>query len=184
MAASVPPIFVLDKRVIRHGRPRVNGIQLAQLLKPAPTAILPTGRADCYDPEPDVIRLSEATWYGVSPEALAHAAHECGHAIQRHARTRTWRVWRLLPVTAPLWWVSVAYSAVSWMRGDAWLAWLFAAWAAFLSLVRWLTVLALEKEASVIALQCLTRNARASLGIDLVRARAELRRNLRTYATR
>ena len=162
----------------------MTGIQLARQIKPDATVIGPSDSGDFYDPACDAIRLSEATWYGSTPEDLAHAAHECGHAIQRHAETWTWRAWRLLPITSPLWWVFVAASSVAGILGDMGRAWAFAAVAICLSALRYLVVLALEREASVLALREMTGLQAKGPTIDLLRVRTALRRNLKTYAVR
>lgn len=163
----------------------MTGMQIALKLKPEGTVILPSSDGDWYDPVADVVRLSPATQRGTDAVSLARATHECGHAMQRHYGTLCWRGWRMLPVTKPLWWLCVMGSAGAWILGGHQWAWLFAAAAILLSAFRWLVVLLLEREASRLALSRLSAlGATQDVDLDLMEAKMELQRMLRTYAMR
>ena len=46
---------------------------------------IPGQLSDHYDPRADVLRLSEAVYRGQSAAAVGIAAHEAGHALQKHS---------------------------------------------------------------------------------------------------
>lgn len=66
--------------------------------------------SDHYDPRSNVIRLSDSTYGQTSAAALAVAAHECGHAIQREAGYAPYDLrTALVPVTnlcSHLWYIT------------------------------------------------------------------------------
>ena len=159
----------------------MTGIQLTGKMKPPTTLVKQDKTTDWYDPMTDSIYLTGATWNGKSAESLACAAHECGHAIQKHRKTLAWRCWSLLPATKPLWWLAIAVGAMEWLSDNRQTSAVFGCIAVFLSLLRYFVVLWLEHEASEIALA-----AMPDMGgqIDILRARTVLRGKLKTYAVR
>lgn len=49
-----------------------------------PIEEVPGHLSDHYDPRDDVVRLSSEVFHGRSLAAMGIAAHECGHALQKH----------------------------------------------------------------------------------------------------
>lgn len=69
---------------------RLSGAMTARHLLDAaglssiPVEEVPGHLSDHYDPRDDVVRLSSAVFHGRSLAAVGIAAHECGHALQKH----------------------------------------------------------------------------------------------------
>jgi Zn-dependent membrane protease YugP len=53
-------------------------------LDQVPVEEVPGHLSDHYDPRDDVVRLSSEVFHGRSLAAVGIAAHECGHALQKH----------------------------------------------------------------------------------------------------
>lgn len=69
---------------------RMSGASVARYLldqaglQKVPVEEVPGHLSDHYDPREDVVRLSSAVFHGRTLAAVGIAAHECGHALQKH----------------------------------------------------------------------------------------------------
>lgn len=125
----------------------MTGLQIARKMKPDGVRIK-LGVRNEYDPETRTVRLSLQTALDRTMEALANAAHECGHAVQHVRGHWRWRLWRALSWTALN---LLTFAAAVLAVALDWHTWSVSIGASSLLIARVLVVLAIEREASEIA---------------------------------
>lgn len=151
----------------------MNGFNVANQMAPKGVFIETRSAADWYEPERRTVHLCEDTAHSGTMQARACAAHECGHAVQHALRTPLWRLYRF--VRHPAFTAFLCLAVIAAVT-EGFHPWAFAIGASALLIARVFVVLAIERDASNIALAWLELNGQDTAGM-----RPYLRKLERSY---